>query len=288
MIYRVFIQSKLFLSERSSMQLHKNILVIGSVIALGLTSFSALSWADEKGRALAQAVYDRPDGDDNVTQFKMVLVREGSQPKERIFYTYAKEFPNNVVKSLVRFTVPVVVENTGMLTVSQSDGTNDQWLYLPAFQSIRRIAGERKGGRFVSSDVYFEDLQDRKVNQDTHTYLGKEKYDGVLCDKLESIPTDPSNSSYTKKITWVHPETLIPVRVDFYRGKDTPMKRQIVKRIDNVQGFWTVMETKIEDLETGHETHLRAEKVKYDVGVPDSLFSQNVLQTPSKEIPYRP
>ena len=242
-----------------------------------------------EGQRIAQSVYDRPDGRTVITETSMVLESPGSQPRQRKFYSYRKDFDNGEIHSLVRFTLPADVKDTGLLTRNNVDGENDQWLYLPALTRVRRIAGDRKGGRFVGSDLYYEDLQDRKVHQDHHVLKGQEEINGTLCDIIESTPVDPANSSYSKRILWVHPETMIPIRIDFYQNnQNTPVKRLLVKKIDNVEGYWTVMETEISDLKKDHKTHMRIDHISYDADLSDSLFSQSVLQDPSREMSYRP
>ncbi len=268
--------------------------MIHQKLTIGFASFFILInicpvFADDKGLAIAQAVYDRPDGQTMVTKTSMVLESQGSAPRKREFYAYRKDFSAGEIKSLVRFTVPADVKDTGLLTHSHTSGDNDQWLYLPALTNVRRIAGDRKGGRFVGSDLYYEDLQDRKVAQDEHTFVKQEEFNGSLCNVVQSIPVKSSNSSYSKRIMWVHPETMIPIRVDFYQNNQAePMKRLIVKKIDKVGGFWTVMETEITDLKKSHKTAIRVEKVKYDKDIPDMLFSQSTLQDAASEISYRP
>lgn len=250
---------------------------------------STAGLADEKGQALAQAAYDRPDGKTLVMKTSMVMEREGSQPRQREFYSYRKDFSDGSIKSLVRFILPADVQDTGLLTDNHPDGENEQRIYLPALARVRRIAGDRKGGRFVGSDVYYEDLEDRKVSEDVHTYIGEQALDGVLCEIIESVPIDPSNSSYSKRVVWIHPETLIAVRVDFYRDNENdPMKRFLVKKIDRIQGYWTPVLVEFSDLKGDHKTYMRLDKVSYDTDLPDSLFSQSILQSPSDEIPYRP
>lgn len=243
---------------------------------------------DGKGTQIAQSVYDRPDGKTLLSHTTMILQDGNGRTRERQFYSYRKDVDNGDVDFLMRFTIPADVEGTGLLTLSHPDGENDQWVYLPALENVRRIAGDRKGGRFVGSDLYYEDLQDRKVSQDTHTYIGQEEYNGAKCDVIESIPVTPDNSSYSKKVAWIHPQTMIPVRIDFYRdGRNTPMKRLEVKKIDQINGYWTVMETKITDLDENHITFMKNEAVTYDTDLPDELFSEAFLQNPEREKSYR-
>src|SRR3546814_19062706 len=58
-----------------------------------------------------------------------------------------------------------------------------------------------------SSDLYFEDLQERKPSKDRYRLLGKQFENGILCDVLESVPLDADDSVYRKRISWIDPAT---------------------------------------------------------------------------------
>jgi hypothetical protein len=219
----------------------------------------------------------------------MVLVDPGHAPRIRQMYVYRRDQGGGENASLIRFVAPPDISGTGMLTVDHAGDSTDQWIYLPALDRTRRISSSRKGGRFVGSDLFYEDLRDREVSMDHHRLLGKEEFQGTACDVLESIPSDPDNSVYSKRISWIHPSTLVPLRVDFYeRGKTGPVKRSIVSRIEKIQGYWTVMDSTMTDLTTGHQTRLEVQDIVYDRALPDALFSREVLADPAREAAFRP
>ncbi|MCK5649655.1 MAG: outer membrane lipoprotein-sorting protein, partial [Gammaproteobacteria bacterium] len=159
----------------------------------------------------------------------------------------------------------------------------DQWIFLPAINKARRISSSRKGGRFVGSDILYEDLRDRKVAADHHTLLGEEKINGIKALKLESVPVDADNSIYSKKISWVHPVSLVALRIDFFQGGKKPVKMTLVKQLEKKQGFWTVMKSVAIDLKSLHETHLKMHTVLYDQAIPSDLLSLRYLEDPQRE-----
>jgi hypothetical protein len=204
-------------------------------------------------------------------------------------YTIAKEPGPGVRWSLTRFTEPADIDGVGLLTKDYPGDRNDQWLYLPALDRVRRVSSGRKGGRFVGSDLFFEDLRDREVDQDKHRYIGEQKIGKLLCKVLESVPVDPSSSAYTKRVSWIHPGTLIALRVDLYQGRSNePVKRLSVKRIKRIQGFWTVLDSTMQDLESGHTTRIALSEVKYNQSVPDRIFTSQALADKNAEARYRP
>jgi len=243
----------------------------------------------EAGRQLAQAVYDAPNGDDFASRAVMTLVEKGHEGRQREMYTLSVDRGRGERWSLTRFTGPSDIRGVGLLTKDHPGDENDQWLYLPALDRVRRVSSSRKGGRFVGSDLFFEDLRDREVDMDRHRLTGEQNIGKLACKVLTSEPVDPDNSVYTKRVSWIHPGTMIALRVDLYQAhSEKPVKRLTVKRIKRIQGFWTVLDSTMEDLETGHVTRITLSSVKYNQGIPDLLFTSQALADESAEAPFRP
>lgn len=254
---------------------------------LGLGFQQAL--ADGPGEQLARRVYDRPDGRDATSLVTMSLTERGKSPRVRQMITYRLDKKAGVVATLIRFTEPVDIEGTGLLTLDKADGESDQWIYLPALERVRRIASNRKGGRFVNSEYYYEDLRDRKVHQDEHRVVGRETVSGVECEVLESIPVEAGNSVYLKRLSWIDPTTLLALRIDFFeKSPEMPSKRWEAARRGRVQGYWTVLDSTMTDLANGNQTRLRVERMLYDRRLPSRLFTTQALEDESAEADYRP
>jgi hypothetical protein len=219
----------------------------------------------------------------------MTLTEKGRSPRVRKMIFYRLDKKAGEVSSLIRFTEPADIEGTGLLTLDHAAADSDQWIYLPAMDRVRRIDSSRKGGRFVNSDYYYEDLRDRKVDKDKNHIIGRETVAGVACEVLESVPAEPGNSVYVKRVSWIDPITLLPMRVDFYeKREDQPSKRLLVTKREKVQDYWTVMDSMLTDLENGHQTRLTVDRMVYDRKLPARLFSTQVLEDESAEKEYRP
>lgn len=263
--------------------------LLGAAGASLLTSWGAPVRASADGLALAQRVYDRPDGKDVTSVVTMTLSQEGNRPRVRNMLVFRADGAAGAVSTLIRFTAPADIQGTGLLTLDAADGSTNQWIYLPAMQRVRRVDSSRQGGRFVNSDYYFEDLKDRKPGADTHRIIGREKLGDTVCEVLESVPQPADNSVYLKRLSWIDLRSLLPLRMDFFeRQSDQPSKRLVVAQREQVQGYWTVMDSTLSDLQTGHQTRLQVERVLYDRQLPASLFTSRALAEERLEQPYRP
>ncbi|MCA1925845.1 MAG: outer membrane lipoprotein-sorting protein [Thiobacillus sp.] len=238
---------------------------------------------------LAQRVYDRPNGRDLVTLGRMVLTEKGRPPRIREIVTYRLDKSGGETANLIRFLDPEDIAGTGLLSIDKAEGSTDQWLYLPALDRVRRISGDRKGGRFVGSDLYFEDMQERKPAKDRHRLLGRQTEGGILCDVLESVPVDPRESVYSKRISWIDPDTAVPQRVDYFeKDPNNPSKRWLLRSKKRNQGYWTLTDSRMIDLASGHETRMVVDVALYDQKLPAKLFTSQALADESLESEYRP
>jgi len=260
-------------------------LVIASCLApltLGLGN-------DDEGLRLAQAVHDRPDGRDMAATATMFLEEEGHKARVREFVMYRLERGEGGLRSFIRFSAPEQIDGVSLLTHDEPGASSQQWLYLPELGKTRRIAASGTGGRFVGSDYFYEDLQDREVALDEHRYLGEKDLDGTICAVLESIPRESKSSVYSKRVAWIHRDSQIPLQVLFYDSKnESPVKTFRVHKIEKLQGYWTVMDSTMRDMKNGHQTRIVVRKIQYDLGLPEDLFGLGGLEDPNWEKKYRP
>jgi hypothetical protein len=261
--------------------------LVTSLLLLPIALFAA-DTGTEAGLALAQAVYKRPDGNTTAVHARMTLISKRGADRVREFYSYRMDFPEGQVRALTRFTLPGNVADVALLVHSNPVQTDGQWIYLPALKRVRRISSENRGGRFVQSGLYYEDLRDRKPERDLHQVLGESNYNGTAVTLLESIPVDPADSVYSRWISWIHEPTMLPVKVEYFQGGENPVKYLEVKRIDRVQGYWTATESVITHPNRGEQTILTNITTAYDVDLPESLFATSRLGDSQAELPFRP
>lgn len=239
------------------------------------------SQALQKGAILAQKVYDRASGKDSATLVKMTLKRENSKPRIRSFYSYTRKPKAKFQDVSIRFLSPADIKDTGLLTKDKPGDNSQQWVFLPTLKRSREISSSRKGGRFVGSDYFFQDLQDREVDQDNHTYKGTGEVNGQKAHILMSKAKDESSSVYGARLQWIHTKNLIPLKVIFYDKSNKKWKQLVVHKMEKKQGYWTVMDSTMTDLKNNGSTRLTVEKIKYDVGIPETQFNKQSLENPS-------
>lgn len=233
------------------------LLIIGSVYAQTTTAGDILINAD--------AVVNAPQ--DQEISLKMTLTDKGGNEKIREM----KMFQKGDETRLVRFLSPA--DQKGVSFLSLPDDV--QYLYLPAFHKVRRIASHIKNDNFAGTDFSYDDMSASKY---------AEEYDAVLLDKtddlyiLELTPKQGVEKSYSKLKMWARTDNFYPVKVEFYDKNSTLWKLFESRDIKKHGEYWVASEAEMTDLKKQHSTKMITEKVELDKGLSDNIFTKRNLK----------
>ncbi len=182
-------------------------------------------------------------------------------------------------KFYVYFTRPADVNKMVFMVWKKLDGDDDRWLYLPALDLVKRIAASDKRTSFVGSDFFYEDVSGRDIDEDSHELIETTEVYYVL----KSTPRDPASVEFAYYRSFIHKASFIPVQVEYFN--DSGQKYRVAKalKVDTIQGHPTVTEASMENLQTGSKTTMRYEEVKYDLDIPDEVFTERYLRKPPRQ-----
>lgn len=253
------------------------IFVIGAALCLFMsTPADAKTQSSEEGRALAQAVHDRPVGEDVTIHAVMELIDRNDSVRRREFTMYGKE-EGDERRQLIRFTAPADISGTGFLVLEQGDET-EQFLFLPALRRTRRIVASQKGHSFVNSDFTYEDMERRPVDTWSHNLAGSETIGSVETKILESRPLKGADSTYVLVRSWIVEDLAVPVKIEFFGRNERHLKTYTVLNLQNIQGYWTETKVMMEDARSRHRTVITNQNTVYNTALSDDLFTQRHLE----------
>lgn len=241
----------------------------------------------EQGEWVARRAQDRDTGKDGRSTMRMRLFDRQGRVRERgLSILSLKGGPGRPVpgdRSLTRFTYPNDIDGTGFLVWEDPDGDDQRFLYLPSLGRVRRIAGNETQDSFVGSDFTYEDIGGREFNDYTYTLLDANAAwtapDGTVhpAYRLESRSTD-SNPRFPRVESLIRKDNFVVVHAEIHNKRDELQKTFDVRRIDRVDGIWTVLEMVMSDSLQRTRTELVVEKAEYNVGLTESDFSRRQLE----------
>ncbi len=155
---------------------------------------------------------------------------------------------------------------------------DDRWLYLPALDLVKRIAGTEKRTSFVGSDFFYEDVSGRHLSADRHELA--EVTDNYYV--LNNIPRDPGSVEFASYRMWIHKVTFLPVKIEYYDKDGAKIREYAALGVETIQGHPTVVKSTMKDNRTGSTTTMSYSNVVYDIGLPDEIFSERYLRQPPR------
>lgn len=263
-----------------SMNNYAKLLVV-TTVSLLLLAGGLAALADESnqltGREIIKKVYQRDTYEDRKSSMKMTLINDKGDEKVREIRQFERNF-GEVDKKIMVFTSPRSVEGTAFMNWSyEDDSEDDQWLYMPALGSIRRIAGGDQSDRFMGSDFTYEDLGERTLDEDKHKLLREEKLNGKECYVVESVPKE-EDYMYSKTITWVSKNNWIGLKKEFYDPDGELLKVLRVKDYEEIDGILTVTESEMHNVQEDHKTLIQLDDIEFNTGIPERKFTQRTMQ----------
>jgi len=196
----------------------------------------------------------------------MTLVDKNGIKNERKSEMYQK----GAEKRLVRFLSPADQKGIGFLTLP-----NDvMYLYLPAFHKIRQIASHVKSQTFAGTDLTYEELSEFELAKDNNPELVREESDSYV---IKLIPEVKKGKDYIYLLIWYRKDNFYPVIIEYYDNNGKIYKTIERKDLKKIKGYWISMKMEVKDLKKSHSTINIMDKVDFDLGLDDDVFTKRNL-----------
>ena len=249
-------------------------------ILLCLLPFGLLAATpEEQGLAIAQEADTRDSDYKNYTNdVKMILKNKQGQESIREIRSKTLEVDGDGDKSLTIFDRPRDIKGTALLSFTHKEGTDDQWLYLPALKRVKRIASDNKSGPFMGSEFAYEDITSQEVEKYTYKFLKDDTLDGMDVFVFERYPVD-RKSGYTRQIIWMDKENYKERKIEYYDRKNALLKTLVFADYNLYRDkFYRAHDMHMVNHQTGKSTRLLQSNYNFDVELSDRDFDKNSLK----------
>jgi outer membrane lipoprotein-sorting protein len=219
-------------------------------------------------------------GQDGKARVKMTITDNQGRERNREFTILRlnTDDKNEEQKFYVYFHRPADVREMVFMVWKHVGADDDRWLYLPALDVVKRIAASDERTSFVGSNFFYEDVSGRGLEEDNHELV--ETTDTYYV--LKNTPKDPGAVEFDSYTMWIHKGTFIPVKVEYEKGGNVYRVAEALE-VKDIQGYKTVVKSRMKDLNTGGETVLEYESVAYDQGIPEDIFTERYLRRAPRE-----
>lgn len=236
-----------------------------------------------RGQTVAEAEYAASHGYvDLDVELEMTLRSTSGKNAVRKLRLRQMETAGNQVKTLVVFDLPKAIADTALLTWSNRDSDDDQWLFLPSIKRVKKIASKDRSGPFVGSTFAYEDLTDYAVDEFTYNWLRQEACELLVCDVIERKRKDPY-SGYARELVFIDTTDHRIRRIEFFDRDNNPLKTleaaDFAQYITGGRKFVQPHLMTMTNVQTGRSTVLRWSPYHYGAGLNEMRdFSTNALR----------
>lgn len=234
----------------------------------------------EQGATIAARCYQSDQGyGDTVVEATMTLRNPRGRTSTRIMIVRTLEIRDDQIgdKSLMEFRDPPDIEGTALLSHTRLLEPDDQWLYLPALERVKRIASVNKSGPFVASEFAFEDFTALEFEKYRYRYLREEQIADMACDVIEQVPRY-QHSGYARQVCWIDQQVHQVRKVVFYDRRDKLLKTLEVSDYRlYLDRFWRAHRWMMVNHQSGKSTALVYGPYAIQTGLSDRDFDKSAL-----------
>ena len=226
------------------------------------------------GSDLVESMNSKVKPKDIESEMTMVLTNNNGRVKTSKLKSVSSKGSE---KQIIWFLEPRKDRGISLLKVEHQDRSDEMRMWLPAFKKIRRITSDKKAGSFMGSDLSYEDLYTREIDDYNYSVKGSEKVGDVACHVLVSVPNKELLSEYSKHLSWIDKNRLLPVKEESYDKDGKLLKKKEVKYA-KIGKYSLIKEIYVQNVQKKHSTLLKFDNFKVDTGVDDGFFNESKLK----------
>lgn len=190
--------------------------------------------------------------------------------------------------SILTFEFPADIRGTALLSKPNENG-DDQWLFMPAINRVKRISSRNKSGSFVGSEFSFEDLSDKQLDDFKYEYGGMVDCDIEVisegatemlksrCDMLVRHPVD-KHTGYSKQVLKIDADELRILSIEYFDVRGSLLKRLVSEKFKLFDDrFWRPLKVVMYNEQSKKSTTLEYESLVFDAGLVAKDFNRSAL-----------
>ncbi len=248
------------------------------VCAFLLVNFYAVNFLyslEISGTEVMKKVYDESNKNKNKTSDIELIISDSNNNKRVRLFNLKSKISNDINKTMIMFYEPVNIKGTALLTHTDNNNndSSSQWIYFPAFKSLKVISGDEKNKSFMGSDFSYSDIGGRTLEQDTHSLVKEdENYYYV-----RSIPKD-SSDIYAKMDSIIDKSNNTAAKITFYNKDNKVLKILLNTQISKINGAYEIIESIMKNEQTSGQTVMKRRNVDVKTIIKEDEVNVKALQ----------
>lgn len=230
---------------------------------------------------LAAAFANRYDVD-FVSDIELVMRSDSGSERRRRVQAVAKLIDGRL-HSVGRLTTPEYLRGMTILTIENVDRSHDAFVFLPALKKVRRVSTAQKGDAFFGSDVTYEDLERRRVDEFELGPLEAGTVEGEAVYLVDAKRVDSANYARVVFAVAQSDGSILSTRY-FKRGDELPYRIVEARRADMARYDGHVLPTRlfVSDAQRRSSTEVVITNLRVNPPIDERVFSLTALEQERK------
>tara|TARA_Y100000996_G_C22507041_1_gene636834 strand:- start:489 stop:1241 length:753 start_codon:yes stop_codon:yes gene_type:complete len=228
------------------------------------------------GLEIAELVESRLKPIDIKSTNTMTLTNKDNKIKKLELISMSK---GNSKKQMIWFLEPKKDMGIAFLKIENEEDEDFMTMWLPGFSRFKRIKSSQKSDSFMGSDLSFEDLTNRNIND----YEYKLVDENASCSDYETgcykLISEPKNvdSEYSYHITWITKDNYLSVIEESYDKNKELLKKKLIE-FEKMDEYYIMNKLNVKNIQKNHSTLLEIQNISLNNDFKDSKFSQRSLK----------
>jgi hypothetical protein len=212
-----------------------------------------------------------------------LLMRSASGREQSRHIQLVSKMIKGRLNSISRLSSPVYLRGMTILTIERDGGSHDVFVFLPALDKVRRITTAQKGDAFFGSDITYEDLERRRVEEFDLDALETAEYDGEAVYWIGGALIRKGNYARVDFIIAQTDKAILVTRY-YKRGHESPYRVITAPRATMVRQGGHVLPTRLiaSDELRGTQTEVLIRNLQINPSLNDRLFTVATLEQERK------
>lgn len=246
-------------------------IIKSSVLSILFFFATSSVFAQDRGKEIFEELKERENAITYETSTMNMIIHDSrGRTRNRTLQSWQLE-QNETSKSLLLFESPADVRGTGLLSIN-TDGNEEQKLYLPAIGRVQTISSSQRTDRFVGSDFTFEDLSIRNPDNFDFTLLDDSGEDFIL----KAIPLE--ESQYTHLIFHINKKQYSLQKILYFKNEDQIKELIAENHIEIENDVWLAEKMTMYDLVNDRKTELIWTNRKVNEAISEDIFTERRLR----------
>lgn len=215
---------------------------------------------------------------DTTATIELVMRSNAGQERRRRFEAASKMIDERM-HAIGRLVRPEYLRGMTILQIEAEDRGHDAFVYLPSLRKVRRITTSQRGDAFFGTDVTYEDLERRRIQDYGILSAQADEFAG---EEVYAIRVRPlRNSSYAEALFTISLLDYAILEARYFKRSSGEAYRIMTSMRSGMQsGDGHVLPTRlrVENLAKGTTTEVTFRDLKINPVIDDRIFSIRTLE----------